>query len=211
PALVRWTGSGWSVVGDRPDLRVRDVASYNGSLVAAVETFEDSPGGGYWTHGRLYRVSGSDWLPLSRQLDAVIATIAPFDHSLYCGGPFIAVGDKSALGIARWDGTTPTAVPDVRDMSAAPVTTLDPIPVARRGEVVRIGYTIATASHTSLALYDVRGRLVRSLASAVTPPGSFAISWDGRDATGAQVAAGVYFVRLHTTSADRVRRIVLSR
>ncbi len=86
-------------------------------------------------------------MPLSTQLNARIEAIAPFHGSLYCGGPFIEVAGKSALGIARWDGQrTPIAVEDLRAetlqdgvqltwrMAPEAVAGLRTIRIARRGE-----------------------------------------------------------------------------
>ncbi len=55
----------------------------------------------------------------------------------------------------------------------------------------------ATA-HVHLALYDCRGRLVRSLVDDVRPAGTHAVRWDGRDDAGGAVAAGTYVARLRT-------------
>jgi len=54
-------------------------------------------------------------------------------------------------------------------------------------------------------VYDVAGRLVRSLRVDVAEPGTgtFAATWDGRNERGTQLAAGVYFVRI--ASGDEVR------
>jgi hypothetical protein len=47
----------------------------------------------------------------------------------------------------------------------------------------------------TLAVHDPTGRLVRTLAAGSWAAGSYAIAWDGRDATGRAVPEGVYFLR----------------
>lgn len=47
-------------------------------------------------------------------------------------------------------------------------------------------------------LFDAQGRRVRNLADRVLPRGASVLAWDGRDARGVAVRAGVYFVRLET-------------
>lgn len=47
----------------------------------------------------------------------------------------------------------------------------------------------------TLAVHDVTGRLVRTLASGAWAAGSFACVWDGRDADGRAVPEGAYFLR----------------
>ncbi len=50
--------------------------------------------------------------------------------------------------------------------------------------------------HVTLRIYDVSGRLVRTLANEEFPAGRHSTHWDGRDASGAHVSSGVYFYRL---------------
>jgi hypothetical protein len=57
-------------------------------------------------------------------------------------------------------------------------------------------------------VYDVAGRLVRTIARRWMPPGRTTLSWDGRDATGQRVAAGVYFLHLDALGTTKTRRIV---
>jgi hypothetical protein len=53
-----------------------------------------------------------------------------------------------------------------------------------------------TAAGTSLEIYDVEGRLVRSLAAGYSAADEASVVWDGNDTAGHRVAAGVYFYRL---------------
>lgn len=50
--------------------------------------------------------------------------------------------------------------------------------------------------HVSLRVYDVSGRLVRTLVDGELPPGRHSARWDGRDDAGTPVASGVYFYML---------------
>ena len=59
-----------------------------------------------------------------------------------------------------------------------------------------------------LQLYDVRGRLVRTLFRGEVRPGVRTVSWDGRDSRGAQVAPGVYLCAMRTEQGTQSRRIV---
>jgi hypothetical protein len=47
----------------------------------------------------------------------------------------------------------------------------------------------------SIRIYNVAGRLIRTLVSETKSPGRYEIGWDGRDANGRQASRGVYFVR----------------
>ena len=58
-----------------------------------------------------------------------------------------------------------------------------------------------------LSIYDVRGRLVRSLQSnAADVSGS--VTWDGRNGAGMHVAAGTYFIRLTADGVTQTRKLI---
>jgi fibronectin type 3 domain-containing protein len=61
----------------------------------------------------------------------------------------------------------------------------------------------------TLAVYDVGGRLVRTLVDGVETPGEKTVSWDGHDSDGRTVASGVYFYRLTSTSYTETRKMLL--
>ncbi len=75
----------------------------------------------------------------------------------------------------------------------------------------RIGFVLEDDSRVGLRIYDVRGRLVRSLLDGVFPEGSHAIVWDGTDDRGSRLPSGPYFYRLETPVALAVRRMLLLR
>ena len=59
-----------------------------------------------------------------------------------------------------------------------------------------IPYVLDRAAPVEVAVYDARGRRVRTLASGPRPAGEHAVRWDGRADDGLRSAGGVYFVRL---------------
>jgi hypothetical protein len=62
-----------------------------------------------------------------------------------------------------------------------------------------------------LGVYDVHGRLVRTLLRGPVAAGWQRATWDGRNDGGTPVAAGVYYCRLRAGSATDSRRVVLLR
>jgi len=71
------------------------------------------------------------------------------------------------------------------------------------GSAAVIYYQIpAAAGRTSvdLKIYDIAGRLVRTLVSEGRDPGTFTANWDLTDASGVKVPSGVYFYRLRAGS-----------
>ena len=69
-------------------------------------------------------------------------------------------------------------------------------PNPMRGGVARLAFSLSQSSNAHLAIYDAQGRVVRVLADRRFEPGRSELRWDGSDAVGSPVEAGIYFVRL---------------
>ncbi len=69
----------------------------------------------------------------------------------------------------------------------------------------------AGARGVSLCLFDVRGRLVRTLVDAPLGPGFHAVAWTGNDDQGRAAPSGVYVARLRGPGLDARTRLVLVR
>jgi 1,4-alpha-glucan branching enzyme len=72
-----------------------------------------------------------------------------------------------------------------------------------------IRFSIAQRQHTSLRIYDVSGRLIRTLINEMYPQGRHEVRWDGRNNFGEGVASGVYFYRLVVPEFTETRKMVL--
>jgi hypothetical protein len=62
-----------------------------------------------------------------------------------------------------------------------------------------------------LQIFDVSGRLVRTLRDAFTSAGTKSVVWDGTDDVGQSVVPGVYLCRLEGAASVELRRILLVR
>ncbi len=72
-----------------------------------------------------------------------------------------------------------------------------------------IEFRVPRDARTQLKVYDVTGRLVRTLVDARLGAGRHAARWDGRDDRGRPVASGVYLYRLQTGDIEESRSMVL--
>jgi len=61
-----------------------------------------------------------------------------------------------------------------------------------------ISFTLAESGPVNLSVYNVAGRLVRTLVDADLEPGHHAAIWDGQDRSGRLAASGTYLYRLTT-------------
>lgn len=74
-----------------------------------------------------------------------------------------------------------------------------------------IAFELAAPGEVSITVYDVSGRMIRSLVNGHLPAGLHEVSWNGRDRSGATVASGVYFYRLMSGEILETRKMVLLR
>jgi hypothetical protein len=97
------------------------------------------------------------------------------------------------------------------DVPAHPLLSLGvPVPnPASNGAMIR--FSLPTRAAADLGLYDIAGRLVRDIAAGELAPGEHALAWDGRAASGARLAPGVYLLRLNCALGSRETRLVITR
>jgi hypothetical protein len=123
-----------------------------------------------------------------------------------CGGPpppqpvpgyVFVVSDRNIPG--RADSCETTVAP--AHCNAAPSTPrlslffASPHPnPSTRGATLRFG--LSRPGHATLVIFAANGARVRTLASGAQAAGEHAITWDGRDARGARLRAGVYYAAL---------------
>jgi hypothetical protein len=72
-----------------------------------------------------------------------------------------------------------------------------------------IRFSLAAESEVRLFVYDVSGRVVRTLAEGRWTAGPHEVSWDGRADGGVPVASGLYFCKLSTPFESAVRKMVM--
>jgi len=72
-----------------------------------------------------------------------------------------------------------------------------------------IGFSLDRERTVVLAIYDVSGRLVRTLVNARLSAGTYAEDWDARDQNGRAVATGIYFCSLKAGDKVQTRKAVL--
>jgi len=72
-----------------------------------------------------------------------------------------------------------------------------------------ISYVLPQAQALELVVYDLLGQRVITLWKGVQEAGKYAVSWDGRDRAGADVASGVYLYRLTLAGQVMTKKLVL--
>ncbi len=74
-----------------------------------------------------------------------------------------------------------------------------------------IGFTVDRESAVMLSIYDVAGKLVRTLVDGRLPMGTYQRQWNGRDHNGQSVATGVYYLHMAAAEVTTVRKVVFVR
>ncbi|MGQ0720998.1 MAG: FlgD immunoglobulin-like domain containing protein [Candidatus Eiseniibacteriota bacterium] len=172
-----------------------------GSDIAAAE----------WSSGGSPAPAGTG-SPMTGTFNAVEVAVsaALSTTSLPSGATFIWVRGQDAAG--NWGGAAQLAVQVNGGAVDAVLVDLPPDRFALAqsfpnpfADAARIAFALPKASPVDLAVYDVSGRLVRTLLEGPMAAGRHVADWDGRDAEGRKVSSGVYFYRI-VAGADRAER-----
>jgi hypothetical protein len=109
----------------------------------------------------------------------------------------VADQSESILGLLNVETTFSSVVTGLLPSSPNPFT-----------QETRVGFSLASPSWASLSLYDVAGRLVKTLDEGTFPAGERHLVWDGKNDRGEPVTSGVYFLRLDANGIQRISKIV---
>jgi hypothetical protein len=77
--------------------------------------------------------------------------------------------------------------------------------------ITKIDFDLPAQTRTTLRVYDIAGREVRTLVDGVLNQGAHSSTWDGKDNAGRDAASGVYFYRLDAAKETATRKMVLLR
>ena len=72
-----------------------------------------------------------------------------------------------------------------------------------------IDYAVPVNGKVNLSVYDVTGKLVKTLVNDIQDVNYYRIAWDGRDNAGSKVATGVYFYKLTSGGFDKSMKMML--
>lgn len=70
-------------------------------------------------------------------------------------------------------------------------------------------FSLPTAAHVRVSVFDARGRLVKTLLDGNRPAGENVVPWDGTDDRGGHVSSGVFFFRLEALGSKEIVRVTV--
>ncbi len=125
-----------------------------------------------------------------------------------------ASGEPYNLGISDPDEMTvinlnALAVDDGRAGVARPIHLAAVAPNPMSSDTT-LRFRLEEPARATILIVGASGRAVRRLGDRSFPAGESAVRWDGRDARGRRVAAGVYFARLKVGDHVHTRRLVVA-
>ncbi len=72
-----------------------------------------------------------------------------------------------------------------------------------------IHFSVPRTQEISVQIFDLQGKLVRTLVHGLQAPGDHAVTWQGQDDRGVQAASGMYFYRLTSEEGQQTRKMLL--
>jgi hypothetical protein len=107
--------------------------------------------------------------------------------------------------------SVPTAVATGGGAAPAAAPVLYPTAPNPFNPTTSLRFSLPKPADVSLAVYDMKGRLVTVLARGYYGEGTFVVPWNGADRDGREAASGIYFSRLEAGDFVATRKMVLLR
>jgi len=199
-------------IGDERGLLVFDRdrwRRYSGNQFAGVFAIVEDGDGRHWFGGATEEFGflwGSTWTFVR----GVPAGIAPSALLLDSQGD-LWMGSFYYRGLVRiCRGDLPTAVGQTPDALVPSVCQLLPAYPNPFNSETHIRFSLERADRISLRVLGTSGQVVATLAQGDYGPGTHQLTWNGRDARGRSVGAGVYLCEL-AGGVRRVRKLALVR
>jgi hypothetical protein len=119
--------------------------------------------------------------------------------------------------VLTWGGFTtsavcnPAYVIDVKEPGVVPavVTSLGQAFPNPMNPTATIKYSIGTPGKVMLRVFDVSGRVIRTLVDETKTAGQYSVIWDGKNDGGERVASGVFFYQLNAPGSELNKKIVI--
>ena len=162
----------------------------------------------------VYGNAGGDWIDCiadqaglagNFSLDPFFCDAPNGDFLLWNYSPCkqVVCGQIGAKGIGCWDLLT--AEEELRNTQLH-LERSHPNPFAER---TTLAYNMPTTTQMTLEVFDLSGRLVRTLFDGSQTAGTHSVVWDGRNQHGEQVGSGVYYYQLRTPGESDTKQVIL--
>ena len=86
--------------------------------------------------------------------------------------------------------------------------TVFPNPISNSATIL---FSLAHPGKASLKIFDITGRLIKTLVNGETTQGNHQVQWNANDEKGNAVPAGIYFLRLDLGNYSETRKLLIAR
>lgn len=142
---------------------------------------------------------GVEWEPLHPNYGFAVEPV------LVAGGAGMTMKSRGAAGPTEGKAAEEPSQAVVANL----VTSLGPATPNPFNPQTTFKYSIREAGNVDLAVFNIRGELIKRLVSEQKERGEYTAVWDGRDGAGSAVASGVYFARYVAGGVAMTQRLVL--
>jgi len=142
---------------------------------------------------------GGGWTAMNTGLPVTVTTSLGINTNNY-----LFVGTDGG-GMCRWNIMV-CAEEQAPGEARSPLN-IRPNPSPGRTE---ISYQLTSAVQVSLAIYDIQGRLVKTIVRAWQTPGAHNLVWNGLNANDVRVAGGIYFCALNAGGERSVEKLIIT-
>ncbi len=151
-----------------------------------------------------WEISGTTGgIPGAESVGGFAVVVGQAEQAYDTGGLWVAYvrGELPFWGAIQSSGVTAVPISSVLARSDLKVG-----PNPARGSI-EIQFAVPTTGPTTVDIFDVSGRRVKRVLNEKRAAGSSSAAWDGRDESGKEAAAGIYFVRVKTPTTQRFARV----
>lgn len=150
-------------------------------------------------------------LPQSPQVDvALVDPETSRPHDLRTDGPLTLAAGPDPSRIQLLVGRSSYVTSETRERLPESLTVQAPAPNPFRNQIT-LKYALPEAQDVTVAVFDLLGRRVRTLAEGRQEAGPHRVNWEGTDASQRRLASGTYFLRVSTDEKQHVEKVVLVR
>ena len=221
--IVHFDGIDWTVMTTPTTNDLRDIwGLYEMPVATFLQSFStDTDAGRITIHWSLSETDDNVEFRVSRSSSAELIPIVDGDPDLERNGlsftyvdPDVEPGGDYTYLVEYSDG-------DVNEWIALFQTSRIVVPAASLALMpnypnpfnpsTRITYSVPENGHVSLRIYDVSGKLVRTIVEKAQAPGTYSVNWNGLNNQGRNAATGAYFCRLVTAKQAITHKMLLTR
>lgn len=205
------SAEGWTVLG---------VSTAPGTNAVAEVEYDSQPTKRYAAVSNVVNVvGGASYKTFTEGYDFCLVRTNASQGPLACGaddfltdwlGSILTWGNYSSSALCT---SVTTSIENDRTASVPQITALGEAFPNPTNPAARIRYTVGTSGMVSLRIFDVSGRLVRTLVdeNKLASPKPYETIWDGTNDQGETVSSGVFFYQLEAAGYKSAKKIVILR